>query len=136
MGAPAAIEDGIVTRLSTITGLRAYDSQPDKIIPPCAWPELTGDEGFVTMGGLDRVYLYDLYLVVPAQKGRRSGRDLLAPYTALSGAQSIPAALLADTTLGGAADDLRNLSLAQHGRIEVKDVEYVGAIWRVEVMAQ
>lgn len=140
MGAPTAIEDGIVTRLATISTLqgRAHDTRPSPVPPLAAWPELVDDEGFVTFGD-DAVYSYDLYLVVPSQKGAKSADQVLKPYlahTTAQHAQSVRGALLGDGTLGGAADGIRNIRLSQRGSIEIGDVQRYGAIWRLEVMAQ
>lgn len=126
-----------MTRLQTITALasRSYDTRPDRILPPCAWPELVGDEGWITFAD-DAVWLYDLYLLVKAERSLTKADQLLKPYIARSGASSVYVALTGDLTLNGAADSIRNIRLTQRGRIEIGEVVFYGAIWRLEVMAQ
>lgn len=135
MGTPAQIASGLATRLATISGLETSSSRPRTLLPTHGWCELSGDGGLVTFAGDLADYTYDVVVVVPGQKGRQFSESLLLPYLARSGSQSVYAAVMADPTLGGAADGIRNWTLVEVGTMEVGDVERYGARWRAEVMA-
>jgi hypothetical protein len=98
---PSTVRDGIKTALSTITGLRVYDTIPDGGVAPMAAVgqlSMTWDE-VLPVGNLD-VATLDVYVVV-GRMNERAAQDRLDGYLAGSGAGSIRVALQADPTFSG-----------------------------------
>lgn len=103
---PTAVRQGLATALDTITGLRCFDYVPDGIPTPAAIVEpleITYHEASISSGtNYYRAYI----LVVVGRMSDRSSQDRIDAYIANTGASSIPAALEADKTLGGACSTL------------------------------
>lgn len=103
---PTAVRQGLATALDTITGLRCFDYVPDGIPTPAAIVEpleITYHEANVSSGtNYYRAYI----LVIVGRMSDRSSQDRIDAYLANTGASSIPAALEADRTLGGACSSL------------------------------
>jgi hypothetical protein len=108
---PSTVRTALVTRLNTITGLRAYDTVPDVITPPCAVVDqllLTFDTA--NARGLDTATV-DVLLIVDRMDSA-SGQKALDGFLASTGPGSVKTAIEADRTLGGAVSTLKVVSAA------------------------
>lgn len=116
------INAGLKTALSTISGLRVFDYQPDNVMPPVAYTEIVGINYHNAMSTA-----YDVdagVIVIVGSVSDRTGQDLLDGYASHSGSSSIRAALEANKTLGGIVDTLvvkNGLSISQ---MKMADVRY------------
>lgn len=106
----AEARDGLEARLKTISGLRVYDYIPDDAIYPAAFIRrnpIVDYSRSLAYGGEIRA-TFSVVLLVPAVNDRQQ-LDLY-PFLEKSGAQSIPALIEADHTLGGLNVDARATS--------------------------
>jgi hypothetical protein len=103
---PTAVRQGLATALDTITGLRCFDYVPDGIPTPAAIVEpleITYHEANISTG----LQYYRAYvLIIVGRMSDRSSQDRIDAYLANTGASSVPAAIEADRTLGGACSSL------------------------------
>src|SRR5262245_55039882 len=102
----SAIRAGIVTRLRTIEGLRAYAQVPGTIDPPVAVVQPMGIDFDLTMADGSDEYMVAIVVAV-SQAETRTAQLLLDDYLAKTGDRSIRAAIDADQTLGGVVDITR-----------------------------
>ncbi len=134
----ATIEElgnGLKERLVTIATLRSVEwLPPDQINAPMAvivpstiqFHARSGDGQHVTFD----VTLY----IAPAQAGSMRGAEKVLPYLEKSGAQSVKAAIEADTTLGGKASSVPRITWHNFDALKAYNgAEYWGAIFEVEV---
>ncbi|MDE2766525.1 MAG: hypothetical protein OXO54_11845 [Chloroflexota bacterium] len=158
MASLGTLRDELQTRLQTISGLNAYDVWPDSITAPAAIvmpaspaeanvanrtvpgmraSELIGASPAVeyerTVAGPDTNYRFDIHLLVAEGSNGAAAQDTLDAYISDTGASSVPAAILGDTTLNGAADDLRVVRCRFYGARTVESTAYYGAVLEVEV---
>lgn len=134
MGTLSQIRDGLKTRLETITGLRAHDTIPDSISPPCAVvgaPEPL--EYDVAFRGAAHRYTIPVR-VYASRASERTGQDKLDGYMAASGATSIKAAIEGDATLGGAAHSTVVKQARGYGVYNIGGVDYLGVEFVTEVI--
>ena len=134
---PATIGDiatGLSEALATVSGLRTYTYQPEQLSPPVAYPELTGVTYHRAFQGGDVVSNWNIGIVV-GRYTDRTAHAVLDKYLSYSGAESIRAAIEADTTLGGR---VQTLILSQGARItalSVADAEYLQIEFTCEIHA-
>ena len=132
---PSQVKDGLKVRIETISGLRAFDYQPDQVNPPFAFPTLNEiryhDRGF-NDGGV--VMDFTITLVV-FRSSERVAQDDIDKFTAFSGAQSIRAAIEGDRTLGGVCDDLIVNSASNITNLDANDSTYLTIDFNVTVYA-
>lgn len=158
MASLGTLRDELKTRLQTINGLNAYDVWPGSITSPAAIvmpaspasanvgnravpgmraSELIGSSPAVeyerTVAGPDTNYRFDIRLLVAEGTDGAAAQDTLDAYVSDTGASSVPAAILGDSTLNGAADDLRVVRCRFYGTQTVDSTAYYGAILEVEV---
>ncbi|MEU8379776.1 hypothetical protein [Streptosporangium sp. NPDC048865] len=113
---------GIEARLATVPGLRTSAIAPDQINPPTAIVGVPPIEAYrETMRRGTYVVEMTVTVLVSAAIDR-VGQMLLAEYASPVGERSIPAAIEADRTLGGIAqecvvDSFRPLGLEEYGAI-------------------
>jgi hypothetical protein len=128
-----AVRDGLVTRLSTISGLRVYET------PPAAVQEfpaavLTHREPFASydqvMGAADVRYSFEVPLLVRSGDEDQALVDL-EPFVSPTGASSVKAAI--DGNLGGNADWARVVQAQAVGRVTYQRTAYWGATFKVDV---
>jgi hypothetical protein len=96
------ITQGIEQRLSSISGLRVSDTIPGQINPPQAVVGVPAVESY--QAGLnphERPSLNPTITVLVSSAMDRVGQLELAAYADPTGAKSIPAAIAADSSLGG-----------------------------------
>ena len=135
MAALATIRTGLQTRLQTIAGLHVYHAVPDSINVPAAIVGAPASvEYSITMGTGDSLYTLPVRLYVSRWDATRS-QDLLDPYLATTGAQSIRAAIEGDRTLGGAANTTRVIRATNYGQYVIDGITYIGCDFTVEAEA-
>jgi hypothetical protein len=127
-----AIQQGLATAASTITGLRGYASLPEAINPPVAAVTEFEMQYHQAFGGLvEAMFTFGVFV---SRADQPSGRAALTGYLAPSGAGSLPAAIEADKTLGGVCKTLVVRRVRGAYRLyEIAGVEYLGALIDVEV---
>ena len=129
------VKDGLKARIETISGLRAFDYQPDQVNPPFAWPtldEVRFHQTGMASGGVVMDFTITVVLTRPSE---RVAQDKMDQYMAWSGPQSIRAALEADRTLGGVCDDLIVNSAGNFTNIDANDTLYLTVDFKVTVYA-
>ncbi len=132
---PSQVKDGLTAALQTVSGLRAYDYQPDQVNPPFAFSTLDEIRFHQTGMGSGGVVMDFTITVVVYRQSERTAQDELDKYTAYSGAQSIRAAIEADRTLGGVCDDLIVNSSSNFTNIDANDTLYLTMDFKVTVYA-
>ena len=129
----AAVRDGLVTRLSSISGLRVYEVSPDSA-PQLPAAIITQGEPLATydqvIGATDVRYSFQIMLLVNSAAEDQAWADL-EPYVDPTGASSVKAAV--DGTLGGNADWARVGQAGKAGRVTVNRTPYWGVTFPVEV---
>jgi hypothetical protein len=123
---------GIKDRLATISGLRAYASQPPQVNPPLAFPIINSISYHKAMAG--GLVLYDLsvILIVGRYDDNRS-HDLLDDFISYSGAKSLRAAIEADQTLGGVAQTTIVAQTYNIMSLNVADADFLQVSTSVQV---
>lgn len=135
----AAARTALATRITTATGLRTLAEAKDQISPPVA-VILPGQPFIVygqTMDGAVTVNLRVLIAIsdaAPTEKVQRA-LDAYLGIGAGTTASSIPAAIMADPTLGGAVHFCEPLSMGSYGRIQYAGEVYFGARLDVQIGA-
>jgi len=127
----ATIRDGVRTQLETLTGLVAvFDNEPDRLVAPAAVVSVESIDYHETPD----LTIFNLVITVVAARWEPSaGQDVLDGY--LAGSNSIPSAIAADRSLGGAASTSTATRAHSYGMLSVADSNYWGAQIDVEVVA-
>lgn len=138
MATVSELRDGLKTRLATIPTLRAHSEEPDDINvtvgKAVAYP-IPQDGGPDTFDGTERTVFTIVVLVAPAVgPGRGRGQRMIDPYISRGDPSDIKAAIEADKTLGGVADDLAVGRWNRYGQIDVGGTPYWGVMREVEVL--
>jgi len=129
------VKDGLKARIQTISGLRAFDYQPDQVNPPFAFPTLdtiTYHQTGMSSGGV--VMNFTVTLIVN-RAVERTAQDQLDQYMSWDGTQSLRAAIEADRTLGGVCDDLIVTNAENLTNIDANDTLYLAVDFKVTVYA-
>lgn len=126
------VNTGLKNRLSTITGLRVYDYQPDTGYVPFAFPALTTIEYHKAMNGGMRIFTYNI-TIVTGRVDERTGQDEMDAFASYDGAKSVRAALEADKTLGGVVDTLIVTSSANVNAMSQGENQYLTLDFTVTV---
>ena len=129
------IGQGIKTNLETISDLRrvyAPDETPDSVNEfPAAAIRHTGTDYQQTMGGA-ATHEFTVTVFVTNQDSPSAFTRLL-PFLEPSGDSSIVAALQADTTFDGSADDMTVVSNTGQSIISWAGLQYLGTDFTIEV---
>jgi hypothetical protein len=126
----AAIRTALATRIGTATGLRTMPEARDMISPPVA-VILPGDPLVtygITLDGAVTIALRILILIsdaAPSEKVQRA-LDAYLGIGAGTTASSIPAAIMADPTLGGAVHFCEPISVQNYGLVSYAGIDYFG----------
>lgn len=99
------IAAGLTARLTTISGLRVFTSQPEQIQPPVAYPVLNSIEYHRAFRGGNVITNWSLVIIVGRWTDSRA-HEALDGFLSFSGASSVRAAVEADPTLGGVVSTL------------------------------
>lgn len=129
----SALRDGLKTRLSTISGLRAYDTIPGDIRPPAAVVRVESINYSSSMGGLTHEVTFNVLLLVSTVLNSTS-QDTLDGYLNPSGSTSVLAAIDAGFDLGGICDGTQLKTCRNYGQIEYAGTPYIGAELVIEVL--
>jgi len=137
----AAIRAGLAARLEAVTAtpfLTVHDTVPGAVVAPAAVvvparPAATYHETMVGAGGALTMFRFELVVLLQnmAEEFAQNALDAL-----MSGSGSVPDAVEADVTLGGAAVTAQVTQATDYGVVQWADTEYVGARFAVEVHAR
>lgn len=128
----SAVGAGLKARLATISGLRAFEYQPEQLNPPFAYVTLNT----ISYHGAFQGGMQEMEWTVSVVVGRwvdRKANDLLDEYASYSGERSIRAAIEADKTLGGVCDTLVVQSSASISSLEAADADFLTIDFQVTV---
>lgn len=132
---PASISQAsaaLKTKLETITGLRAFDFQPDALLTaPLVYCTIESVEYHNAMGNR-AVYNYTIQIVL-GRTVDRVAQALMDEYASPSGAKSVLAALSQDLTLGGVVESLSVDRSASIMPLNQGEVTYVSLDFTVRV---
>jgi hypothetical protein len=134
-----AIRDGLATRLDTVpTFLTVHATVPNRIVAPAAVvvpgrPVATYHDSMIGSGGSLTLFNFELVCAVQSitEAFSQAALDDL-----ISGTNSVPAAIEADPTLGGAATTCQVRQAVDYGVVAFADTEFIGARFLVEVYAR
>ena len=127
------IKTQLAVRLATITGLRAYDRQPDNLNAPFAFPSLDSIEYHGAMSSGLVTHTYRITVIV-GRASERSSEDRLDTYLSYDEG-GIRYAIEADTSLGGYARTSIVESAGSIQTIDGNDTTYLAVEFRVVVYA-
>jgi hypothetical protein len=128
---------GFATVLDTIDGLRPLASWPDQVNDLTAWPILApGSVYHQTLGGDDARLVFNVCVAVAHGTTVARALDKLNDYVSPSGSKSIPKALMSSQTLNGSVSGVLSITLDDYGLVELGGVDWMGAIFRVEVITE
>lgn len=133
-----ALRSALAATVVGVGGIRhGYPKWPDALVVPCAVVELPEAGTIVTY---DRVLNEASYwnltvLVLISMNVKRVRQDELDAYLSSTGDNSVKKALEADPTLGGKAMSLIVDEAHDIGEYAVAGVTYLGAKWKVRVLA-
>ena len=128
MATVSEVKAAIAAKLGTISGLRAYDRQPDQVNVPMAFPSLRSVEYHGAMGNGLVTQNYDITVIV-GRASERSSERLLDTYMAF-GSGGVRYALEADRTLGGTVDSSIVESVGNIQTIDANDTTYLAVDFR------
>ena len=129
------VKDGLKTAINTVSGLRAFDYQPDQVNPPFAWPTLDNINYHQTGMASGGVVMNFTVTLVVNRASERTAQDQLDQYMSWDGAKSLRAAIEADRTLGGVCDDLIVNGAENLTNIDANDTLYLAVDFKVVVYA-
>ena len=127
------IKTQLAVRLATITGLRAYDRQPDNLNAPFAFPSLESIDYHGAMRSGLVTHTYRITVIV-GRAAERSAEDRLDTYLSYDEG-GIRYAIESDTSLGGYAQTCIVESAGSIQTIDGNDTTYLAVEFRVVVYA-
>jgi len=128
------VATGLKNRLATVSGLRAFDYQPEQLNPPVGFPVIESIEYHAAMGGGDVQMRFNVFVIVGRYLDRVAHANLDA-YLSYSGASSLRAALEGDRTLGGVAQTLIVDSATSISSLTVAEADFLQIVCSVVVHA-
>jgi len=135
MATLADIRAGLATRLGTIRGVKASAYMLANVTPPAVWvrPD-TVDYHRSSQGGMVE-WTFAVQAVV-GTAGDRAAQETLDELIAPSGSRSVRAAIEADPTLGGVAQDTIVDRCAEYAEVALADGRVLlSATWSVRVLS-
>lgn len=130
------IMTGLEARLETITGLRVSEFIPGQVNPPAAVVGVPPVPQYHSTMGAAGTYTVEATITLFVSAAyERGGQLALADYASPTGALSIPAAVLADKTLGGRVHDAHVTAFRPLGFEEVGVLKYYGGLFSVRIVA-
>lgn len=128
----STVRDNIKTQLSSISGLRLYDTVPDSVnVPAAVVGMLDFDFDTSSNRGFDTATL-DIILIT-GRMSERSAQNSLDTYLSGSGSSSIKTVLENNRTLSGACQTLR-VTTATSGSLQVGSIDYLAYRFRLTVI--
>lgn len=131
-----AVMLGIETALETIGGLNASGVKPENIITPAAIVGVPPVQDYQEAYVRTKYTLQPTITVLTSAALDRTGQFNLAEYVSLAGPNSIPAAIHADKTLGGACEAAEVVSFRPLGLEDVGRIGYYGGLFLLRVMVR
>jgi hypothetical protein len=125
----AAVRDGLRDRLRTIDGLSAFDTMPPALPDRDSAVVLPGEPLLEPFAHRDTWALLVRVAVRCQRATVRDAQDALDEYVWPVGRRSIVAAVQADPTLGGVADDTAFLRVDGYGAIEGQSGTVQAEVW-------
>jgi hypothetical protein len=129
------VKDGLKNAINNVSGLRAFDYQPDQVNPPFAWPTLDNITYHQTGMGSGGVVMNFTVTLVINRVSERTAQEQLDQYMAWEGKKSLRAAIEADRSLGGVCDDLQVNGAENLTNIDANDTLYLAVDFKVTVYA-
>ena len=123
------VKTGLKVALATISGLRAYSSQPDQVNPPFAFPSLESIDYHNAMGGGLVTQTYRVTVIV-GRASERSSEKLLDAYLSYA-TGGVRAAIESDQTLGGVVETCIVESAGSITTVDANDTLYLAVDFRV-----
>jgi hypothetical protein len=124
---------GLETRLGTIAGVKTWGMVPDALDPPAIVVPLPIIDSYFE--DLDTGYFTPRFeIAVFVSSASDTNQLQLFPFLERSGAQSIFATIMADTTLGGLNVEAKPVSSRPLGKTQIGTVTYFGAAVTVNVI--
>jgi hypothetical protein len=128
-----AVTNALAAQITAHTGLRAMGQARDQVTPPCA-VVLPGRAGpFLQYGStMDETFTLNLMVLIlitdaaPVDASQRALDAYLGIDHGDGSGQSIPAAILKDTSLGGQVEWCEPVSADSYGRVEYSGIIYFG----------
>ena len=102
---PSSVRDAIKNSLS-ITGLRAYDTIPENVVPPAAVVGQLSIEWDLVMARAADTATLDV-IVIAGRMSDRAAQDYLDSLLTATGNTSVKTKIEADRTLGGTVSNVR-----------------------------
>ena len=131
----SAVRQALADTLSTaIPGLRATANRPLQVNPPMAviLPAVGNFATYsVSMDGQADYTLRAVLVVAPADS--TAGEDLLDPYIATAGPQSVWAAVQAASTLGGVVSFAAVTGASSYGLMNMTGIDYLACTFTVSI---
>lgn len=125
-----AIRSRLAAQITAKTGLRCDGQARDQVSPPCA-VVIPGSPYAVFGSTMDGALTVNLAVLVIIGDGppAEQAQAQLDSWLGISpgGESSVPDAVMADTTLGGAVDFIEPVSIASYGRLEYAGVQLWGS---------
>lgn len=128
-----AIRDELGAALETIGGLRAFGYWPNRIVPPAAivaWPDPYTFNNAYQRGASSAAI--DVTVLV-GKPDARSSQLALARYADEAGAQSVRNAIEAHAST---AWDVATVTTWTGATVQISDVEYLAAVFTVQIFGQ
>jgi hypothetical protein len=125
-----AIRNALAAQITDATGLRCDGQARDQVSPPCS--VILPGSPYVTFGAtMDGAFNFNLVILViisdaaPVEKTQRA----LDVYLGIGEGEgeSIPAAVMSDTTLAGTVHFIEPMTISTYGRIEYSGITLFGA---------
>lgn len=129
------IRKALATAITSGSGLRAFHSQRQNPVAPCAL--VTGPDSitFETMGPTGAAEITLTVTVLTPQTADRAAVERLDRYVS-SGTESVRDAIEADRTLNGNCQSLRVDRIGSFGPYTVGDTDHLGVDFTVRVIAE
>ena len=134
------IRNALAAQITAYTGLRSEGQARDQITPPVA--VVIPANPVVTYGAttdeamtINLIVLLCISDAAPVEKTQRALDAYLGMDHGDGGEQSVPAAILKDTSLAGTCEFCEPISVSSYGRVEYNGVIYFGARVNVQIGA-
>jgi hypothetical protein len=133
-GSLGDIKKGLAGRLSTVRGLRVAQQIPEQVNPPMAVITRASVNYHLDMRGGLTQWQMQVQLLAGRMADQQAQRTIDG-WLDWDGDKSIRAAIEADGTLGGVAQDCIVTDAEALSSIQVGDSEYLGVVFNVTVYA-
>lgn len=126
-----AVRAALSARFATITGLRTFDTFPQRLDPPAVFVGAMSRLPAQDFGG-DSTSTFEVFVCVSSVESARN-IEVLDDYADSTGSKSVEAAINGSPTLGGSAMSAVVTQVQSPVTVEVAGVPYLAAQFTVEV---